>query len=69
MIALSHGAVLPCPSCGHQVACRWPEGRYTADHQCPACGHVFEGTWPGFTFEPETVIARPPGQAADDDAA
>lgn len=56
MTAISHGAVLTCPACGHEVTCRWPEGQYTADHQCPACGHAFTAVWPGFTFEPETVI-------------
>jgi hypothetical protein len=49
-------APLACPSCGHEVAGRWTEGRETAAQQCGACGHVFEATWPGFTFEPETII-------------
>ena len=67
MTAISHGAVLACPSCGHEVTCRWPEGQATAAHQCPACGRVFEAAWPGFTFEPETVIISPdqePGRGA-----
>jgi transcription elongation factor Elf1 len=58
VIAIRHEAVLTCPSCGHEVACRWPEDQYTAAQQCGACGHVFEATWPGFTFEPETIIVR-----------
>jgi uncharacterized Zn finger protein len=56
------GARLACPSCGRAVACRWIQGRETADQQCPSCGHVFEATWPGWDFEPETVVVYPPGQ-------
>lgn len=69
MTAISHGAVLGCPSCGREVTCRWPEDQYTANQQCRRCGHVFEATWPGFHFEPETIIVRLPGQERDDGAA
>ena len=54
-------ALVTCPECGHEHTGQWTEGRETADQVCPACGHVSEETWPGFTFEPETVIVRPPG--------
>lgn len=53
---ISHGASLPCPSCGREVTCYWPEDEYTGSHQCGACGHVFDAAWPGFSFEPEVVI-------------
>lgn len=55
---IRYEAPVACPSCGRAVACRWIQGRETADQQCPACGRVFEATWPGFDFEPETVIVE-----------
>jgi transcription elongation factor Elf1 len=62
LLVITYEAVLPCPSCGHETACRWPEDQDTAAQQCGACGHVFDATWPGFDFEPEVVIVRPRGQ-------
>jgi RNA polymerase subunit RPABC4/transcription elongation factor Spt4 len=55
-----------CPSCGAEVTGHWRAdltdyaGPPVAGQQCPACGHGFAATWPGFTFEPDTVVARRP---------
>jgi uncharacterized Zn finger protein len=59
---IRHAAPLSCPSCGCSLTGHWLSGRDSAAQQCGACGHVFEAIWPGFTFEPETVIARPSGE-------
>jgi uncharacterized Zn finger protein len=66
-MAMIRRAVLPCPSCGEQVSCEWPDGsgakgRYNAAQRCGACGHEFDADWPGFTFQPERVIVRRHGE-------
>lgn len=61
--SITHGAPLTCPSCGREVAGYWYQGREPEAQHCPSCGHVFEATWPGWTFEPETVIIEPSGEA------
>ena len=55
-------APLSCPSCGQEFTGRWTAPQDTADQRCPACADVFTATWPGFTFEPERVVVRAPGQ-------
>lgn len=62
------GALLPCPTCGHEVpGRRWADVAYTAvQHKCPSCGQVFEAQRfapvpAPYTGPPPKMPPLPPG--------